>query len=565
MSQTYDQHPQEGKDDKDEKTDAPSTRSDIEEGPRSIDEAEAGSPTKERKAGDGKFERDIHGIWWILAIFSILSCVFCFATDATLVADIQPDIIRDLGEFAKFPWLATAYALPGVVLVLVQSKLHSLFNIKWLYLWNFLIFELGSGIAGGAPTMNAMIVGRAIAGIGGCGVYIGSLTFFSVITTEKERPFYISLITPVWGVGTVLRPLIGGGFAESPVGWRWGFYMNLFLIIIVVPVIIWTLPSMTAEKTLTARQKWAKIDWLALTLFAGWCTAGFMIIVFGGSLYAWSSTSMIILYAIFGALTPALWLSHKYHPFVKVEDRMYPSHMLRNWKLGVLQYSIFSAPAAVYIAIFYVPLFFQFARDESPVEAATKLLPFVIMIAFISMMNGFLMSKLGYYMPWLLAGSILATIGGGLMYTVDYFTSTSYIYGYTIILGLGGGCFLLTAFGCVSAVVPDPDDVFNAIGVLSVAQCIGITLFPALAGCVFQNTGISLLRSIVPPDVPGDLNSILAGSYSDVYQSFDTALQDQVTGAIVEAMSNLYLMTVVACGPLVLLAPFLGFGRVAAE
>lgn len=85
MSQAYDKHAQDEKDDKDEKTDAPSTRSDIEEGPRSIDEAEAGAPTKERKAGDGKFERDIHGIWWILAIFSILSCVFCFATDATLV------------------------------------------------------------------------------------------------------------------------------------------------------------------------------------------------------------------------------------------------------------------------------------------------------------------------------------------------------------------------------------------------------------------------------------------------------------------------------------------------
>lgn len=128
--------------------------------------------------------------------------------DIFQVADIQPNIIQSLGEFEKFPWLATAYAIPGTVLVLIQSKLYALFNIKWLYLAFVVLFEIGSAISGAAPTMNALIFGRMIAGVGGCGMYVGSLTFFSVVTTPKERPMYISLITPVWGIGTVLGPIV---------------------------------------------------------------------------------------------------------------------------------------------------------------------------------------------------------------------------------------------------------------------------------------------------------------------------------------------------------------------
>lgn len=126
------------------------------------------------------------------------------------MADIQPNIIQSLGEFKKYPWLATAYALPGVSLCLIQSRLYGLFNIKWLYFGFVVLFEIGSAISGAAPTMNSLIVGRMIAGIGGCGMYVGSLTFFSVITTPTERPIYTALITPTWGMGTVLGPIVRG-------------------------------------------------------------------------------------------------------------------------------------------------------------------------------------------------------------------------------------------------------------------------------------------------------------------------------------------------------------------
>jgi MFS family permease len=89
------------------------------------------------------------------------------------------------------------------------------------------MFELGSAVCGAAPSMDALIIGRAIAGVGGSGMYVGVMTLLSVTTTIHERPMYIGMTGLTWGAGTVLGPIIGGAFADSPATWRWAFYINL--------------------------------------------------------------------------------------------------------------------------------------------------------------------------------------------------------------------------------------------------------------------------------------------------------------------------------------------------
>lgn len=190
-------------------------------------------------------------------------------------------------------------------------------------------------------------------------------------------------------------------------------------------------------------------------------------------------------------------------------------------------------------------------------EAAIKLLPFVFMISTVAILNGFFMSKWGYYMPWFLVGSILTVIGGALMYTVNVDTSVSAIYGYSVLLGIGGGCFMLTAFGCISDVV-EAKDIFNAIGVVSLVQCIGITFFPSLSGNIFQNVGARYITSLLPSDYSGDPRVILAGASGVEWQTFSEDVQAQLVGVIVDAMSNVYIMIIIACGITALLSPFLG-------
>lgn len=320
---------------------------------------------------------------------------------------------------------------------------------------------------------------------------------------------------------------------------------------------LFTLPSLNFAPGLTLLQKLARMDWLGLILFLGWGIAFIMALQFGGTVYAWDSASEIMLWVFSGILPVAMVFNHIYHPFVASENRYFPGHMLRNWKLLILQLATFSAPAAVYIPIYYIPLYFQFARGETAVEAAIRLLPFVFVIVTVAILSGVLTARLGYITPWFLAGGLLSVAGGALMFTVTTETSSSAIYGYSVVLGVGGGCLLMSGFGCVAAVVREVD-VFNAIGVLSVAQGLGIVFFVSAAGIIYQNLGVSYIEPLLPADFTGSKNDILAGSSSVLYHTFSEEVRDGVNRAIVMAMSRVYILSIAATSLTALSAPFLG-------
>ena len=108
------------------------------------------------------------------------------------VADVQPAIIAQFGQVQDLPWLGAAFTMGGVA-ILPWSKAYGIYNIKWLFIAHVAIFEAGSALCGGTPTMTGMIVGRVIAGIGGSGMYMGCLMLITITTTNKERPMYMGV------------------------------------------------------------------------------------------------------------------------------------------------------------------------------------------------------------------------------------------------------------------------------------------------------------------------------------------------------------------------------------
>ena len=122
-----------------------------------------------------------------MIIFSILVGLFLFALDNTIVADVQPAIVEEFQAVDKISWLATAFFLSGTALMLPFGQFYQIFNAKWFYIFGIVVFEVGSAICGSAPNINALIVGRAIAGIGATSIYTGSLFLISVNTSERER------------------------------------------------------------------------------------------------------------------------------------------------------------------------------------------------------------------------------------------------------------------------------------------------------------------------------------------------------------------------------------------
>jgi MFS family permease len=116
----------------------------------------------------------------------MLGSTFLYALDNTVVADVGAPIILTLGGLEKLPWLGTAFTWAAMSTILIWSQLYCLFDAKILYISASCVFEVGSALCGAAPNMNAMIIGRAIAGLGASGIYVGSLTCKHLLFTGGE-------------------------------------------------------------------------------------------------------------------------------------------------------------------------------------------------------------------------------------------------------------------------------------------------------------------------------------------------------------------------------------------
>ena len=405
--------------------------------------------------------------------------------------------------------------------------------------------------------MNALIVGRAIAGVGGCGMYVGCLTYLSLTTTVQERPVYMGATGMVWGVGTVLGPVVGGAFADSSATWRWAFYINLVIGAIFAPAFFWLLPSIELQKGLSLKHRILKqVDWLGIIIFVGAMTCFIMAINFGGTVYDWASGPEITFWVLSGVLFIIFGFTQAYHPFISAQHKLYPTHFLKRPVLVILQIMIFCASGCTFTPTYYIPLFFQFALGDSALKAAVRLLPFIVMVVLFSLLNGALMAKFGYYMPWYLFGGVCVTIGSALMYTLDSHTSASAVYGYSVLIGIGTGSYLQASYGVSQALVA-PEDIPNAVGFISIGQSVGVVVFLAIAGTVFSNEAIKAIVPILPGVPETEVEAAIAGTSSGVFETLDAATRARVVETIVQSMDKVYGVVIAGGALTFVLAVFL--------
>ncbi|KAH0606582.1 uncharacterized protein H6S33_003416 [Morchella sextelata] len=489
--------------------------------------------------------RTVTGAKWFLLVLSVLSSTFLFALDNTVVADIQASVIARFGEIEKLSWLGIAFILAGCSTILTWSKAYGTFNPKWLYISSVIVFEGGSALCGGAPNMNALIIGRALAGVGGSGMYLGTLTLLTITTTVHERPTYIGLTGLMWGIGTVLGPVVGGAFAESSATWRWAFYINLLIGAAFAPVYFMLLPGIDPHPEVTVLERVKKLDFLGIILNIGWLCCIIMAVNFGGTVYDWDSGQIIALFVVGGVLIVVFAITQSLCVFTTVEDRVFPVQFVTRPFMCLLFAMMASAGTAIFIPTYYIPLFFQFVKGDSPLDAAVRLLPFILILVFFCIVNGAGMTKTGYYMPWYLLGGIGVIIGGALMSVVSESTSVAEIYGYTILIGFGAGCFIQASFSVAQAKV-EPNEVPLTVGFISLAQSFGIVIALAISGSVFLNEAFSGMTDILP-GVPRDtVKGAIAGAGSAFFESLDESKRGEVLHAIIEAMGKTYILVIVA-------------------
>ncbi|KAL8753098.1 MAG: hypothetical protein Q9184_005521 [Pyrenodesmia sp. 2 TL-2023] len=465
-------------------------------------------------AQEQKPPRDVHGVIWVLVVLSILSSTFLFALDNTIVADVQPAIVERFGSIEKLPWLSVAFLVSAAATNLVWGKIYAQFDAKYIYLLCLFLFEAGSAICGAAPTMDALIIGRAICGVGGAGMYLGVMTLLSVTTTEHERPTYIGFTGLTWGAGTVLGPIIGGAFTDSSATWRWAFYINLVVAAICLPVYFFSLPRFDPRPGTPFKQRLAEIDYLGTILIVG-------------------AQAMTIL--------------------TTIENRIFPVEFLKSRIMIVLFAETACSSTATFLPIYFIPLYFQFVQNDSALDAGVRLLPFVVFLVVVCVANGAIMSITGYYFPWYIVGGGFTLIGAALLYTVGVDSSTARIYGYSILLAVGAGSFVQTSFSVAQAKV-EPHMIPLAIGFISAGQIGGVTISLAIANSVFLNKSTNGIQAVLP-DIPNDqVQAAISGAGSVFLAALDDRMKRLVLEAIVNAMQNVYILAIVAGSVALLLA-----------
>ncbi|KAI5926646.1 MFS general substrate transporter [Camillea tinctor] len=513
--------------------------------------------------------RQIHGIRWAIVYSAMLSTTFLFAVDNTITADIQPSILHTLGHVSLLPWIGTGFALGGLA-ILAWGQCYGVFGTRAVYLCSIVLFEAGSAVCGAAPTTSALVAGRAVAGLGGCGIYAGTLNYVSLLTGPRERPAYLAGSTAVWGVGSVVGPVIGGAFAASAATWRWGFYINLVVGALFAPAYILLFPSIDPQPDRTLSQKCRMIDWPMIAVFLAGSACLITAISFGGTVLAWDSGAEIALWVVAGALLVASIALTKFHPGVAREHRLYPAHYLKRPILVNLQVQMFLSSGIILAMTYYIPLFFQFTRGDGPLVAGVRLLPLIISMVVVSMLNGSLMPRFPYISPWYIVGSSLSLIGCALMCTVNEETPNPNIYGYTILIGAGAGCYIVAGVAIIQAMVP-AEETSDAIGAMAISQTLGMAIFLAASGTLYQNIAVQELTGIsdilLPPPASGSsmdpaslstttatttapaiamITDLVAGTSSDAYQALGPAARAAVSSRVAAAMGNVWLFFLAA-------------------
>jgi MFS family permease len=238
-----------------------------------------------------------------------------------------------------------------------RGKLYGKFNGKTLFLTAVFIFEVGSAVCGAAPDIDTEIIGRAICGAGGIGIYMGALNILAVTTTKNERPIYISLMGICWGAGTVLGPVVGGAFADSAATWRWSFYINLVIGAVATPAYIMLLPATNTHlRDVKLLRRIGSIDWVGTVLISGAVVSGIMGINFGGVLFAWNSGEIIGCLVCSGVLWVVFGLQQAYSIFTTPADRIFPCDIILNWEADVLFAQTASGMGGGVVAIYFIPV-----------------------------------------------------------------------------------------------------------------------------------------------------------------------------------------------------------------
>ncbi len=481
----------------------------------------------------------------IMVVFSgLMLGMLLAALDQTIVSTALWTIVQDLDPvngLAHQSWVVTAYLLASTVVTPIYGKLADLYGPKKIFMFAITLFLVGSVLCGMSQNMGELIAFRALQGLGGGGLMALVFTIIGVVVPPRDRGKYQGYFGGVFMLAMVAGPLVGGFFTDHGhlfgiTGWRWIFYVNIpigILALIVVSIVLQVRNNQIKHK----------IDYLGAGLVAAGASALLLVTEWGGKNYAWGSATIIGLIA-FGAALLAFFVFWE----AKVaSEPILPMHLFRNSVFTVSNTMAFVVGIAMMGSLIYISLYLQLVVGYSPTEAGLAILPMMLGVMPASIIAGRMISKIGKYKAFPIAGTAVATAGMFLMSRITEHTSATERGIYMFVLGSGLGLVMPVLTLAVQNALP-----FKEIGTGTSANLffrnMGGSFGTAIFGAILTNRLSYYIAAALGPksafNTGGNATGISRKSL-DALNAKTPGIEATVLHAFVQAMSVVFVIAAV--------------------
>lgn len=420
--------------------------------------------------------------YWVLG--AVMLVQFTSILTSTIVSTAAPTIVDELHGLDLYAWIFTAYLLASSVAVPVVGKLSDLFGRRPFYIAGLLLFLVGSATSGLSQNMPELILARAVTGIGGGAMLALSATTIGDIFSPRERGRWMGLIMSVFGLGSIVGPLVGGLITDH-LGWRWVFYVNLPLGLIALVLLGLTLPRL-------GRPGRVRIDWLGIAVLVAGVVPILVALTWAGVTYPWGSVQVIALLALGAVMLVVFgfWENHAAEPVLTL-------HLFENRVFTVAVVLSFLVGMALFGTLTFLPLYAQGVLGESAQNAGLVLAPLMVGFVLGSVVGGQLTTRTGRYKVLTVIGMGTGVVGLWLLSGLGVSSPWSQAIFAMVVTGIGMGAVFPTLSVVVQSAFP-----YRMLGTANAARQFFNNLGAVVGVPVMATIVIETLKNELPRHLP---------------------------------------------------------------